>query len=254
MFAKIVSALIAPLGTTLLLGLFGLALQAAGLTRKTAGRRVATAASALGLAWLVLWSTPLASDALRGALEAQAGPRTVQAVPQAPVIVVLGGGVSGPRPPQRPYPDLGAAADRVWHAARLFHAGKAPRVLLSGGTVRTGDGSEAEAMQRLLLDLGVPPAAIELEAASDTTATNARHTARQLAAQGVKRVILVTSALHMPRARAALEREGLQVHPAPTDFEVIDMPWDLLRVVPDADALDGSGRAMKEIVGRWVGR
>ena len=58
----------------------------------------------------------------------------------------------------------------------------------------------------------------------------------------------------MPRARAALEREGLQVHPAPTDFEVIDMPWDLLRVRPDADALQGSAREMKEIVGRMVGR
>ena len=47
MIAKIVSALIAPLGTALLLGLFGLALQAAGLTRKIAGRRLAMAASAL---------------------------------------------------------------------------------------------------------------------------------------------------------------------------------------------------------------
>lgn len=254
MFAKIIAALISPLGTSLLLGLIGLVLQFSGLERRAAWRRVALVSSALGLAWLLLWSTPVVSDALSGWLEAQAGPRTLDGLPQAPVIVVLGGGVAGPRPPQRPDPDLAASADRVWHAARLYHAGKAPRVLLSGGTVRTGDGSEAEAMQRFLLDLGVPPHAIALEDASVNTVSNAHHTAAQLAAQGIHQVILVTSAQHMPRARAALQREGLHVHPAPTDFNVIPMPWDALRLVPDVAALHASASAMREVVGRWVGR
>ena len=59
----------------------------------------------------------------------------------------------------------------------------------------------------------------------------------------------MTSALHMPRARREFERLGFTVHPAPTDWEVVDKPFDLLRIVPATDALDGSGRAFKEIVG-----
>lgn len=66
--------------------------------------------------------------------------------------------------------------------------------------------------------------------------------------------MLVTSALHMPRARAQFERAGLRVVPAPTDFEVIEMPLDLLQVVPSTAALDGSARAFKELLGRWVGQ
>ena len=249
MLAKLVTATISPLGTSLALGVLCAVLLT--FARRPAWRALGKWLGIAGFAWLWLWSTPLASDALRGAIEAQAGPRDLDAVASAPVIVVLGGGVSGPRPPLRPHPDLGASADRMWHAARLYRAGKAPALVLSGGTVRTGDGSEAEAMREFLLDLGVPAAALHIEAASDNTTTNATHTARLLRAQGIKSAILVTSALHMPRARAAFERTGLSVQAAPTDFEVIEMPFDLLRVVPDAGALQGSGQAMKEIAG-WV--
>lgn len=251
MFAKIAASLISPLGTSLLLGLFALLLPGGKGARWRRGARVSVV---LALAWLWLWSMPVASEALRGWLENQAGPRRVNDLPQVPVMVVLGGGVSGPRPPQRPYPDLGAAADRVWYAARLFHAGKAQKVILSGGVTRGGDGSEAAAMRAFLLDLGVPEQSIELEAVSPNTLGNARNTAALLAREGHHRVLLVTSALHMLRARRLFEKVGLTVVPAPTDFEVAPMPFDLLRLLPDTKALDGSGRAMKELVGWMVGR
>lgn len=56
------------------------------------------------------------------------------------------------------------------------------------------------------------------------------------------------------RARGLFEREGIRVIPAPTDHEIVDCPFKLLDVVPDAEALEGSGRAMKEIVGAWAVR
>ena len=208
--------------------------------------------AALGTAWLLLWSLPVASDFLREIIEAQAGPRDISAIPKMQVAVVLGGGISGPRPPQRPNADLGASADRLWHAARLYHSGKATRLLLSGGTSRTGDSSEAKAMRSFLKDLNVPDSAIWLEEESTDTATNARLTAQLLRSQDLKSILLVTSALHMPRARDAFEREGIQVFPAPTDFEVVPMPWGVYRILPDAQALMGSSRAFKEIVGRLV--
>lgn len=247
MISQLVTALVSPLGTALLMW----ALCMLFISRH---RRLGLALGTLGLAWLLLWSTPLASDALRGAIERHAGPRLLAEAPVNAVAVVLGGGISGPHYPERPDPDLGASADRVWHAARLYHAGKARHLLLSGGTVRTGDGSEAEAMRQFLLDLGVPGSAIWLEQDSQNTADNAERTAQWLRQRDITRITLVTSALHMPRARAAFERTGLQVDPAPTDFEVIPMPLDLQRLLPDAGALNGSARAIKEMVGRWTGR
>lgn len=246
MSSDLVTALVSPLGTSLLLGGCGVLLT---FSSRRERRRMASIVTGIALAWLWLWSTPWVSDALCGAIEAQAGPRDLVAVAPAPVIVVLGGGVSGPRPPLRPDPDLGASADRMWHTVRLYRAGKAQKLLLSGGAVRTGDGSEAQAMQRFMVDLGVPDAVMQLEATSDNTRSNADQTVQLLAGQGIDRAILVTSALHMPRARRAFERAGLQVHPAPTDFEVIDMPFDLLRLVPSAAALQASTRGMKELVG-----
>jgi uncharacterized SAM-binding protein YcdF (DUF218 family) len=256
----LVTAWVSPLGTALFLWALSLLWSGWAVSRKhhSAGAVKASTKGprllgGLGLAWLLLWSNPIASDALRGAIENTAGPRLVSELPTVQVAVVLGGGVSGPRPPQRPDPDLGSAADRLWHAARLYHEGKAQTLLLSGGTTRTGDGSEAQAMRRFLLDLGVPHEALWLEGASVNTTSNASHTAQLLRQQNIQHVLLVTSALHMPRARAALEATGLKVYPAPTDFEVIPMPMALHRLLPDAQALQGSARAMKELVGRWSG-
>jgi uncharacterized SAM-binding protein YcdF (DUF218 family) len=167
-------------------------------------------------------------------------------------MVVLGGGVGGARGAARPYPDLLGAADRVWHAARLYHAGKAPRVLLSGGITRPDEPSEAQSMQVFLRALGVPDAAIVREDASMTSGANAQRAAALLRPQGVDKVILVTSALHMRRARAEFERAGLKVTPAPTDFESLGRSTEARDWLPDAGALDGSGRAFKEWVGYWA--
>lgn len=250
MITPIFLALLSPLGTSLIGALLGL-----GMTGTTASRTLARAGRLLVLAsivWLLLWSTPVASLSLRSWLEGQAGHRLVSEIPRAPAIVVLGGGVAGASPPWRPYPDLGSAADRVWHAARLFHAGKAPVVVLSGGHVRTGAQSEADAMHALMLDLGVPATALRREDASHDTQTNAQYAARLLAGSGINDVILVTSALHMPRARHQFEAAGLRVIAAPTDFEVAARFTDWQDLLPDTRALDGSNRAFKELVALWL--
>ena len=242
MLTKVIALLISPLGTSLLL----VALGARLLARR---RGLARACFLAAIGWIVLWSMPVASDALRGAIEAKSGPRTIESVQPASVGVVLGGGVRGKRLPERPYADLHAAADRVWHAARLYHAGKVQKLLLSGGVVRSGDDSEAEAMRSLAADLGVPPEALLLEGRSTDTRGNADETLALLKGLGVREIVLVTSALHMPRARKTFEERGIRVRPAPTDFEVVPMPFDLLRVLPSAQALADSARAMKELAG-----
>ena len=152
--------------------------------------------------------------------------------------------------------DLKSGADRVWYAARLFHAGKAPLVILSGGgNLERQAFSEARAMAVSIQDLGVPTQAFVLEETSRNTRENAAFTAAMLKARGIEQILLVTSALHMPRALALFKVQGLQVIPAPTDFEAgKEPPFGLLAWLPDAGALISSALAMKELVGLWMGR
>lgn len=204
---------------------------------------------------LVLWgfSTPVVSDALRGRLEGQHPPTRIDSLPSAEAVVVLGGGVSPPRPP-RIHPDLNDAADRVWHAARLYQAGKAPLVIASGGTQpwKRPRALEAPATNVLLQDWGVPGDDILLESKSANTYENAIRTAELMDRRGLDCVLLVTSALHMPRALAVFRSAGIKAVPAPTDVQVDDRIYTVLDVLPDAGALAGSTAAIREYVGHLV--
>lgn len=239
-----------PLGLTLILGLLGVLFLVRGRKRMGVGLMLTA------LVWLWVWSLPVVSDGLRNSLEANFRNVRMADVPQADAAVVLGGAMDA-GPPGYPYPNLGPAADRVWHAARLYHAGKAGRLILSGGSVEWQGQrvfTEAQAMRTFLSDLGVPDSALVVEDGSRSTRENALFTAELLHRMGLNRVLLVTSALHMPRALATFRAAGVAVIPAPTDFEVMPEPAHVLRWLPDAAALADSTRAMKEYLGLWMYR
>lgn len=241
--SKLATALISPLGLSLLLTALGLLLIV------FQRRRLGLALLGFGWLWLLLWSLPVTSVALRMALEAEYPIRPVASLPAAPAIVVLGGAMKAPDERQ-PLPGLGDSSDRVWHAARLYHAGKAPLLLLSGGSDPARNTmSEARAMKWFLRDLGVPAEVMLLEEESRTTRENATFSSAILKERGIDRVLLVTSALHMRRAVAHFAAAGIEVIPAATDYETA-LPADWQGWLPDASALAQSGRAMKE----WVGQ
>jgi uncharacterized SAM-binding protein YcdF (DUF218 family) len=131
-------------------------------------------------------------------------------------IVVLGGGqVSDPRIPvtsQISEPGLG----RLVEGVRLYKAIPGSKLLLSGGGVEDRM-PEAKVMGRIAVLLGVKPQDIMLEQDSRDTADQAAIIAKMVGAQ---KIILVTSAVHMPRAVALFKKQGLQPIPAPADFLV----------------------------------
>ena len=245
---KLLSVFAFPLGASLA----GLVLALLALA--TGWRRSGTLLASLAVAWLWACSTPLFAGALVASLEDPWPPVPVQALPAADLVVVLGGGLAPP-PSGWPHADLGAAADRYWHAARIFHAGRAPRILVSGGNVwDSGSVSEAEAVRGFLEDLGVPPAAIVAEGQSRNTRENADLTAALLEARAWRRVLLVTSASHMGRASATFARAGVDVVPAATDHTLPSAIPGVMYLLPQAGALEGSTRALKEYLGHLVYR
>lgn len=166
----------------------------------------------------------------------------VKWLPSADAIVVLGGGMC--KVAQMEYPDMNEAADRVWHAARLFKAEKAPLIVVSGANDRA-------ATVPLLLDFGVPREAILVDDESRNTYENSRFT-EKLLGEG-KKVLLVTSAWHMSRALGNFSRTSLEVVPAATDFVaqgLLDRTPFGLWFLPTAGNADLVNALAKE----WLGR
>ncbi len=130
--------------------------------------------------------------------------------PRADAIVALGAAF---RRDGQPSPAL---VRRARHAVALYEAGAAPLLLFSGGPCG-GDGrrSEAEAMAAIARGAGVPEAAILLEPRARNTRENAVLSAEILRPRGGQRVLLVTDAFHMRRARLVFRAQGLCVVPAP---------------------------------------
>jgi uncharacterized SAM-binding protein YcdF (DUF218 family) len=248
LLGKLAAQLVLPLGAALLLLALALVLLALG--------RVRGAALLLGTAFAGLWlaSTPLLAERLAAPLErAQLAPPLARLAP-ADAILVLGGATEPALPP-REFPEVTDAGDRVLHAARLFRAGKAPVVVVSSGRLpwQTRGPAEAEGMSELLVELGVPREAIVREERSANTHDNCVFSKLLLDARGARDVLLVTSALHMPRALATCRTAGLPVRPAPTDFHVADEgPRIGNGLTPDPEALLLTHAALRERLGFLV--
>lgn len=243
---KILSQLLYPLNQGLLLGL--LALLAILFHRP----RTALWSLALGIGWLYLCSTMFFADYLMGTLEDSYTPKAMSVTPDAEVIVLLGGATRGDTH-MGSLGDMNQQADRLVHALALYKAGKAPQILVSGGA-SPGTRSEAEIMYDLLTLMGVPPRAIMQEGKSRDTHQNAVYSAAKLEKLGINKVLLVTSAFHMRRAEALFKAQGLEVLPAPTDYQRLVGPVTMPGWLPSVGDLWRSTHAVHEILGYWVYR
>lgn len=208
----------------------------------------------LGVSVLMAFSTKWVGNGLLGHLEQQYPIVSVEAVSQADVIIVLGG-TTVPALAPRIQVEVTEAFDRLLHGMRLYRAGKAPHLLLSGGTIPELTGSEqseAEQLRLLALESGVPAQVLHLEAQSRNTYENALYTARIMQAKGWHSALLVTSASHMPRAAATFRAQGVDFVAAPTDVRSADRTFTLRHLMPTAHGLEKSTTAVKEFVGWWV--
>jgi uncharacterized SAM-binding protein YcdF (DUF218 family) len=224
--------------------------------------RLAALSIGLAIAILVLASNGWVATRLAQSLEWQNLPP--QSLPNADAIVVLGGSIK-PEVFPRPWIDVSEAGDRPIYGAQLYRANKAPLVILSGGRINWKGGGPPESadMAKLMTALGVPPTAIVEDPTSLNTYENAVNVRKILEARGIRRVLLVTSAMHMPRSLSIFQKQGIEAIAAPTDFGVTEQ--DLrepsssaeaiaLNLLPDAERLQQTTRALKEYVGLVVYR
>jgi uncharacterized SAM-binding protein YcdF (DUF218 family) len=217
------------------------------LRRKWPG--VGAATSMLGVLLLLLASTNAGALLLVAPLEAKTAPLTSFKGTGAEAIVVLGAGIieRAPEYEGQDAPDQVALA-RLHYAAYLQHATGLP-ILTSGGFAPSSrtDVPMAASMARVLREDFKTPVKWT-EERSRTTAENAVHSAAMLKEAGIKRVMLVTHAMHMPRAQEAFARAGIEVVAAPTVFHS-RVKWSAWMLLPSASGLSRSYYASHE----WVG-
>jgi len=246
--SKLLPPLVFPPGGNLVLLMLG------WLARKR-WPRLAGAMFAVSVLALYMLSTLWGSDLLLRPLESRYADMEVSHAPQAEAIILLGGGVF-PAADSHKDAELNNAGDRVREAVALYRAGKAPTIFISGGNIEFLDGgAEPEAMStaRMLQSLGVPAAAILVEDTSRNTHENAELTWRTLSVRGVHRILLVTSASHMPRAAALFRHAGFEVIPAPCNHvSGWAKPSLLFRLVPEPQHLVDSKNALREYAGLLV--
>ena len=218
-------------------------------------RRTAIFLTLLGLIWSTVWSLPATTLYLGGRLESSYPYQPADSLPQADVIVVLGGNTQSNRANWfEPY-NKATAIDHLDRAAEIYFAHRAPRILLSGSALE-GKTSEARIMARTMRLKGVPDTALLLENEGRNTHENALRTHEMLKEHNLHSVLLVTSALHMPRAMAAFNAQGIPAVAAGLPPQII-VPEDyrIDRWTPHLRSLEGSRAVIKEYLGMlayWV--
>lgn len=240
---KVVGMLTSPLALALVLAFIGFILV--WMDKKWAGLWIIGGV----IAWLWIWSMPIMRWLIGMPLEYEflvdGRVPEVERFAEADIIVLLGGGM-GREPSLSPYAEMSSNADRVWHAARLWKAGKASNI------VSTGVKPE-ESTLGLLKDFGVDETRVKFLEARNTE-EEAKRVREFLGDAEAKRVLLVTSAWHMKRARLIFNKyaSGLEVICSPADFEYsmvtkrLILPRDFL---PNVVAFMNNSNAVHE----WIG-
>jgi uncharacterized SAM-binding protein YcdF (DUF218 family) len=221
--------------------------------------RLVKISTGIGLAILWIGGNNWLSTGLVRSLEWQYLPPEV--LPEADIIIVLGGGTEAAQYPRQTV-EVNGSGDRLVYASWLYHQGVASKLLLSGGYIPwlgERDSSPAEEMATILGMLGVPEDALMLETESLNTYENVLYCKEIVEREGFSRIVLVTSAQHMPRSVALFEKQGLEVIPAPTDYSVTQERWERLwepsftaqafNLLPSVGNLSATTSAMKEYLG-----
>ncbi|HVT73583.1 MAG TPA: YdcF family protein [Lacunisphaera sp.] len=235
---KLLPLFVLPLGATV-------GLVVLGLWRKKRWPIVA------GLVLLYASSTPFVGQRLIGWLESFYPAMPVAAVPVADAIVVLGG-IFGPPVEPGYVPNFSESAERLEAGIRLVQADKAPWLVFTGGRIpwRGRTRLEGEDARVAALARGVAPERILLTPEVGNTADEARAVVAMARERQWRKIILVTTAWHLPRAAWLFRESGIDFVAFPVDFRRDRRrPLTLLDFLPEADALLLTETTLRECYG-----
>ncbi len=178
--------------------------------------------------------------------------------PTADAIIVLSSG-GRPRAPGKANIFEWEDPDRYFAGIRLYKKNKAPKLFFTGGTTPYANNSKDEGAlyKEHAVSLGIPSEAIYTTDKVINTSQEAIEIRRNLnQLNSSSKILLVTSAFHMKRAKKLFERQGLIVYPFPVDFKTSTISgWQRPHQwIPNSRSLNRSSIALRELIGRTIYR
>lgn len=196
-------------------------------------------------------SIPFTAYRLMGLLESRYPLLPVAQAGPADAVVVLGG-VLGPLTRADCVANWTETVERFEAGVALLQAGRAEWLVFTGARIQLPgcETTEGDEMRRLAVARGVPPERIVVTDLIDNTATEAKAVAGLMQARGWKRVILVTTGWHMPRAALLFRKAGVDFVPFPVDLRVGGVyTLNAGDFVPKADSWQMTETALRECYG-----
>ena len=199
---------------------------------------------------LYILSTPIFSNIFFKLVEGKEYRKPISAIDSADAIVVLSGMLGINEVGDSTYIEWGDP-DRFFGGIALFKAGKAQKLVFTGGKMpwdKTKK-TEGEVLKEYAISNGIPSEKIFVTKDVENTADEAVAVKELISPS--KRIILVTSAYHMYRAKRLFEKQGYIVIPYKVDYKVSgNNKITFMDFLPSAVYLELTETGIREITGR----
>jgi len=207
-------------------------------------------ASVLAVSILIICSLPIFSNKLITSLENEYILSDTSSAKTADAIVVLSGMVRTINGKNGLSYEWAEASDRIFAGIELIKKNKAPIMVLTAGKLPWSVGkSEGEYLRDVAIKYGVPNKNILLTENVENTDQEAKAVAKLLNKASPK-IILVTSAFHMPRAQKVFEAAGIKIEPFAVDFLSGAGKYTIMNFIPSSGALNQTSFFIREHIGR----
>ena len=204
----------------------------------------------LAVSILIICSLPIFSNKLITYLENEYILSDASSAKTADAIVVLSGMVRTINGKNGLSYEWGEASDRIFAGIELIKKNKAPIMVLTGGKLPWSVGKpEGEYLRDVAIKYGVPNKNILLTENVENTDQEAKAVGKLLNKTSPK-IILVTSAFHMPRAQKVFEAAGINIEPFAVDFLSGADKYTIMNFIPSAKAFDRTSFFIRELIGR----
>ena len=205
----------------------------------------------VALVFLYVLSIPFFSDNFFSWVENSGSRKEFNELTHADAIVVLSGmtiSIKTSHEIIREWTD----PDRFYGGVELWKIKKAPMLIFTRGRMQWSKGPfECDFLTQKAIEMGVDSSKIMLTGVSETTEDESRKVRECLVGKS-RKIILVTSAFHMPRAKRLFEKEGFGVQTYPVDFKVGEKKITANDFLPSSSALEMTSKGIREFFGRVV--
>ena len=205
----------------------------------------------LALVLLIITSSPIVSHKMVTYIDGQEQKKSIEDIYMADSIVVLSGMI-GPIMTKQGVVYEWGDPDRFFGGIELLKAGKANNIIFTGGILpwQKNIQPEGQILAKFAEEYGIPSSQIIVTGDVENTRDEAKAVREMLTKNNTNKVILVTSAFHMPRASKLFLKEGIEVQTYPVDFKAGIRNITPMDFLPSADAFSSIQFSLRELIGR----